>query len=153
MLNLANKKCSECGKVAYKKTAVKGLWKHPWKDFPCVYLMDSHELWICSNCNNVAMVKGDSEILDSIIEDSVRSQIAQFIQQIKTKAEVTNEFLADTIGVSPSYLASLNNKKKTPSFHVWNVLKAIALEPTEMLKRFDPEMDLIKEKIVYRIRA
>lgn len=149
-LDISNKKCGECGKKAYIQKEFSGKWNHPWQDFPCVFLMEKISLWTCSNCNNVASVKGDAELLDKIIENSIREQASQFIDIIKSKGNIHGEEIAHLIGISPSYLATLHKKNKTPSFNLWNELKAIAIDPKVMIKRLDPSFDLLKEKILLR---
>ncbi len=149
-LDISKKACSECGQRCYQRQKVRGLWKHPWQDFPCIFLLEEVQVWICSNCKNVASVKGDAEKLDSVIESSVREQTSQFIEIIKAKTGVTNERIAQLIGISPSYLASLNSQKRTASFNLWNELKAIAIDPEEMIKRLDPSWDLLKENLLLR---
>lgn len=141
-MDLSKKRCSECGEGSYKKKLVLGRWNHPWKDFPSVFLMEEVSIWICSNCKNVASVKGDAEKLDRVIEDSIKEQVSQFIQIIRSKAEVNNEQIASLIGISPTYLASLHSKKKVPSFTLWNELKMIAISPEEMIEKLDPSWDL-----------
>ncbi len=149
-LDLSRKICSECGKKHYERKNIVGFWDHPWADYPCVFLLNAVPLWICTNCKNVASVKGDSENLDCVIEDSIREQTSQFIEIIKAKGQISSERVAQIIGISPSYLASLHQKKKTPSFNLWNELKAIAISPEEMIKRLDPSWDLLKGKLLLR---
>jgi len=40
--------------------------------------------------------------------------------------------------------------KKTPSFHLWNVLKLLAIEPKVMIERLDPDYDISGENLLLR---
>ena len=149
-IDFSTKKCSECGNKTYKRTEFSGKWNHPWQNYPCVFLLEDISLWACTHCKNIASIKGDAENLDRVIENSIREQTLQFIDIIRSKGQISNEKIAILIGISPSYLASLHKKKKTPSFTLWNELKAIAIAPEEMIKRLDPSWDLLKENLLLR---
>lgn len=149
-MDLSKKKCSECGKKSYSKKEIIGFWDHPWKDFPCVFILENISIWACIACGNIATIKGDSERLDKAIESSIRTQTARFIDVIRVNGEINSERLSEIIGISSSYLASLHQMKKTPSFTLWNELKAIAIAPKEMLARLEPSWDFTKSNLIRR---
>ncbi len=149
-MNLNNKKCGECGHQGYERRNLKGKGAFPWKDFPVVYLTQDLELWVCGKCGNRAVLRGDSQKTDEALEASVRDQISQFIDIIKSKSGLSLEEISHKTGISYTYLSTLRNKKRTPSFQVWNYLKMIAGKPKEMLELADPGRDIRKENLLLR---
>lgn len=149
-MDLSNKKCGECGARAFALKNVRGQWKHPWKDFPSVYITKDLELWVCQECGNTASTLGDPEKTDAAVETSIRDQASQFLDIIKSKSGLTFEEIATRIGVDPSWLSSLRSKKATPSFHLWNLLKVTAIDPKIMTERLDPNYDIVAQNILLR---
>jgi len=149
-MDLSNKTCGECGAKAYTRKNMKGHWKHPWKDFPSVFFTEDLVLWSCGECGSYAVTGGDTQKIDQAAEASIRNQASQFLDIIKSKSGLSFEEIASRIGVAPSYLSSLRTKKKTPSFHLWNVLKVMAIDPKQMTDRLDPDYDIEAENILLR---
>ena len=149
-MDLSKKACGECGAKAYARRAVSGHWKHPWKDFPSVFVTEELVLWVCGECGCSAVTQGDAERIDSAVEASIRDQASQFLDVIKSKSGLSFEEIAGRLGVAPSYLSSLRSKRKTPSFHLWNVLKVMAIDPKQMAERLDPNLDIEAENILLR---
>ena len=150
-MDLSKKKCGECGTTdAYSLKNVKGHWKHPWKDFPGVFLMVDLNLWKCKACGASAVTPGDAARIDAAVEESIRAQASQFLDVIKSKSGLSFDEIGARLGTAPSYLSSLRTMKKTPSFHLWNVLKLLAIEPKVMIERLDPDYDISGENLLLR---
>lgn len=143
-------RCGECGNRDLERRNMKGVLKTPWKDFPTVYLTKDLELWHCPRCGNTPYEGHDPERVDEAVEASVRDQASQFIDIIRSKADLSMEELARRIGISREYMSGIRSQKRTPSFTVWNVLKAIATDPKAMIERFDPELDPADANLLLR---
>lgn len=149
-MDMTKKKCGECGEKSYAYKTIYGHWEHPWKDFPSVFVTKKLELWICTSCQNYAILAGDAEKIDAAIQSSVQDQVSQFLDIIKSKSGLSFEEIALRIGYTPSYLASLKQKNKIPSFKIWNQLKSIAVDPTMELEKLSPNFDIIRKNILLR---
>ncbi len=150
MTDLSKKRCGECGEKAYERRAIRGHWKKPWKDFPSVFLTKQLELWVCRACKSHAVSSADAIRIDEAIDASVRDQAAQFLQVIKSKSGLKFEIIAERLGYSPNYIASLNNLNATPSFKLWNQLKSISVNPKSEMELLDPNFDIIKQNLLLR---
>lgn len=149
-MNLSKKHCGKCGEQALKKINVNGVASFPWKDYPAVFVTRDLDLWTCGACGEHALTRGDSKRTDEVIEATICEQTAQFIDIIKAKAKISSASLAEMVGVSAAYLSSLHNKKKTPSFQLWNLLKIIAIDPNKIISLADPRRDIRKEGLLLR---
>jgi ribosomal protein L37AE/L43A len=149
-MNLHNKRCPKCGEKKFKRINVKGTAHgvFVWKDFPKVFLSQDLNLWVCTNCGNQAMVKGDAQRLDKAIEASIREQVAQLIQIILDKSGLTLREVHRRTGISYQYLSNLKNKRRTPSFEKFNNLRLISTNPKSMLEILDPDRDFRMEDLL-----
>lgn len=143
-------RCGNCGNRALERLNFNGVLKTHWKDYPLVHLTTDLELWHCPKCDETPYESGDPARVDEALEASVRDQASQFIDIIRSKANYSTERLARSIGITPEYLSSIRSQKRTPSFAIWNVLKAIAADPVLMLMRFDPETDPLEANLLLR---
>ena len=143
-------RCGECGERKFEEQNVRGKFSAPWRDFPRAYLTKDLLLPICANCGNYAIVDDEAERMDETMEASVRDQASQFIDIIKSKADVTAVKLASLIGVTPEYISMLSNRKNTPSYQIWNMLKLIATDPKKITTELDPNWDIRKENLLLR---
>lgn len=141
-------RCGECGQRKFEEKCVNGEFSSPWRDFPRAYLTQSLVLPICTNCGNYAIVDDEAERIDVALEASVRDQTSQFIDVIKSKADITAVKLGSLIGVSPEYLSKLGRQKATPSYLIWSFLKLIATDPKKIAAELDPSWDVRKENIL-----
>ncbi|MCX6128100.1 MAG: hypothetical protein NTX25_03430 [Proteobacteria bacterium] len=105
---------------------------------------------VCGNCGNYAIIDDEAEKIDQAMEASVRDQASQFIDIIKSKADITAIKLSELVGVTPEYLSMLSNQKNTPSYRTWNMLKLIATDPKKLTQELDPNWDIRKEKLLLR---
>lgn len=115
-----------------------------------MFLTKRLELWVCGSCGAFAIAPGDVKKIDEAIEGSIRSQVAQFLQIIHAKSGLTYETIALRLGYSNVYISSLKNQNKTPSFNIWNQLKAIAISPKAEMDKLDPDFDIIKHNLLLR---
>jgi len=143
-------RCGECGERKFKRQNVKGKFSAPWRDFPCAYLTKNLDLLICGNCDNYAIIDDDADKMDVAMDASVRDQTSQFIDVIKSKADISSIKLASIIGITPEYLSMIYNAKRTPSFQVWNFLKLVATDPVKLTAELDPTWDIRKENLFLR---
>ena len=143
-------RCGECGKRRFEQQNVKGKFSSPWRDFPRAFLTKDLTILVCNNCGNYAIVGNDAGNVDQAMTASVRNQTAQFIDVIKSKADITSVKLASLVGVTPEYLSMLANEKKTPTYRIWNILKIIARDPKRITTEMDPEWDFRKENLLLR---
>lgn len=146
-------RCGACGNQDLERLNVNGILKTPWKDYPVVHLTKDLELWHCSKCGENPYEGADPARVDEAVEASVRDQASQFIDIIRSKTDLSMEEIARRIGISPEYLSTIRTQKKTPSFTVWNVLKAIATDPKAMMLRFDPGLDPASANLLLRRHA
>ena len=149
-MNMTNKRCGECGAKGFVQKNVRGLWRHPWKDYPSVHLTRDLELWVCQECGNTASTVGDAQKTDAAIEASIRDQTSQFLDIIKSKSGLKFEEIATRLGVDPSWISSLRSQRATPSFHLWNLLKVTAIDPKVMTERLDPSFDIVGNNVLLR---
>lgn len=115
-----------------------------------MFLTKKLELWVCGSCQAEAILPGEAQKIDAAIEGSIRSQVAQFLQIIHAKSGLTYETMALRLGYSSAYISSLKNQNKTPSFKIWNQLKAIAISPKTEMDKLDPDFDIIKHNLLLR---
>ena len=148
--NLKHLRCGECGNKAFENLDVKNKLAIAWHDFPKAYLTKSLVLPVCQKCGNHAQTAGDAARIDEAMESSVKDQVKQFIDVIKTKAHVTSAKLASTVGVTPEFISLLVNQKRIPSFQIWNELRLIAQDPVNRIKEMDPELDVRDQNILLR---
>lgn len=144
------RRCGECGEKIFKRRNLNGSVSMPWRDFPIAYVTKDLELWTCENCGNYVITAGDAEKIDAAVEASIRDQTSQFIDIIKSKSGKSLEELSAIIGISPQYLSNIRNEKRTPSFHLWNLLKIIAICPKDLIQKMDPSLDIRKENLLLR---
>lgn len=114
------------------------------------YLTKELELPVCGNCGNYAIVDDEAERMDLAMEASVRDQASQFIDIIKAKAGIKGTNLASLLGVTPEYISMLSNKKNTPSYLIWSMLKLVATDPKRLTAELDPSRDIRKENLLIR---
>ena len=145
-MNINNRRCGECGQKTLALVNVKNNFVAIWREYPQVFITVNLELAECQNCGNHIVISAKQ--YDQAIENSLRDQVAQFIDITKGKTGLKSHELAKIIGITPTYLSSLHSKTKTPSFQVWNILKAIAIDPVEMCKKLDPKYNVVKENIL-----
>jgi hypothetical protein len=143
-------RCGECGERKFTETNVRGQFSAPWRDFPRAYLTQDLTLPVCGNCGNYAIVDDEAERIDAALDASVRDQTSQFIDVIKSKADITAAKLGTLTGLTPEYLSALGRRKATPSFRVWNLLKLVATDPKKITAELDPEWDIRKENLLLR---
>ena len=129
---------------------VRGDFYTPWRDFPRAYLTKDLVLPVCGNCGNYAIVDDEAERIDLAMEASVRDQASQFIDIIKSKANINAVKLASLLGVTPEYLSMLSNQKNTPSYRIWNMLKLVSTDPKKLTLELDPNWDIRKENLLLR---
>jgi DNA-binding Xre family transcriptional regulator len=141
MMKYENRLCPECGEKKFALANVKHDYKAPWKDYQSMPIIVDLELYKCGNCGNIAANGADLKKIDQAIETSIRLSTRLFLEQILTDSRFKKKKLADYLGLTPEYLSQLVNEKATPKFQVWNTLKAIAIDPEAMLKKFDPNFD------------
>jgi hypothetical protein len=104
------------------------------------YLTKELELLDCGNCGNYAIIDDEAERIDLAMEASVRDQASQFIYIIKAKAGIKGTNLASLLGVTPEYISMLSNKKNTPSYLIWSMLKLVATYPKRLTAELDPSI-------------
>jgi len=134
---------SSCSKPNYEQ-------KQPPTRKPRVFLMVDLNLWKCKACGASAVTPGNAARIDAAVEESIRAQASQFLDVIKSKSGLSFDEIGARLGTAPSYLSSLRTMKKTPSFHLWNVLKLLAIEPKVMIERLDPDYDISGENLLLR---
>jgi DNA-binding transcriptional regulator YiaG len=143
-------RCGECGERRFERQNVKGQFSTPWRDFPHAYLTKDLRLLVCGNCANYAIDDDDADQIDLAMDASVRDQTSQFIDVIKSKANITAMKLASLVGITPEYLSMIYNGKRTPSFQVWNLLKLVATDPVKLTAELDPGWDIRKKNLLLR---
>ena len=143
-------RCGKCGNRELERRNMNGILKTHWKDYPIVHLTKDLELWHCPKCGETPYEGRDPKRVDEAVEATVRDQASQFIDIIRSKADCSVEELATRIGVTPEYLSTIRSQKRTPSFAVWNVLKAIATDPKAMFPHFDPGIDPARANLLLR---
>ena len=128
-VDYSKRRCGECANCGFSKVNVKGIWKHPWRAFPYVYLTEDHFVWQCNNCHEeyAAMVAKNN--IEHLIERSLRRSASDFIKTIKDKTGLNHEQVALGFGVHPEYLATIENFTKTPTFQFWNLLRIAISRP------------------------
>jgi len=149
-MDISKRRCGNCAERRLALKNVRGEFKSPWRDFPVAFVTVDLSLWTCANCGNSVMIGGDAEKIDAAYELSVRDQAAQFIDVIRSKTGIGSGQLAELIGVSPQHLSSVHSGKQRPSFSLWNFLKMIATDPVVMVKKANPNLDIIRENILLR---
>ena len=145
-----NLRCGECGEKKFEARNVRGDFYAPWRDFPRAYLTKDLVLPVCGNCGNYAIVDDEAERMDLAMDASVRDQASQFIDIIKSKANINAVKLASLLGITPEYLSMLSNQKNTPSYRIWNMLKLVATDPKKLTLELDPNWDIRKENLLLR---
>ena len=135
------RQCGECGERQLAIVNGKNTFTTPWRDFPLVFVTVDFEVLQCQNCGN--FITHDADSVDRAIEASLCSQTRQFIDIIKSKTHLKSKDIAALIGISPTYLSSLHSGARYPSFQIWNFLKVTALDPVEMCRKLNPELDVV----------
>ena len=143
-------RCGECGEKKLERVNVNGKFSAPYLDYPRAYLTTDLILPVCQNCGNHGIENNDAENIDHAMEESVRDQASQFLETIKARADVTGMRLAYILGVTPEYISIIQNKKKTPSFHFWNILRYFAKHPDRISTELDPLTDVRSENLLRR---
>lgn len=144
-------RCGECGtKDAFVVQNVKCRHARPWKDFPVAYITRDLELWVCNKCGNVGYPAEKAKEIDEAIEGSIKDQARQFIDIIKSRSRFSIQEIARRLGVSYTHLSTIHSGANTPSFQLWNELKAVAMDPQRMMEMLDPSRNPVDENIMLR---
>ena len=120
-----NKRCGNCGSSETAPKPSRGPL--PWKDYKGVLLEKPIVLLTCQKCGNHLLSGHDIEKLDAAIEESIRAQVAQYIEKILSREECRQIDLAAVLGVTPEHLSAIKNGSRIPSFQTFNFLKTLAL--------------------------
>lgn len=151
-MDLKNRKCGSCGEKSFKEVSNIKTWKHQWKDYPSVFLLEPITVRECENCGEIATTLKESKIRDSIIESSIREQTSQFLEIISSKTRLNFEDISIRLGYDKSYISRLKKKRVTAAFKLWNQLKSIAINPNIIKNELDPSYDIMKKDILLRNR-
>ena len=135
------RRCGNCGEIRLEIQSVNGPF--PWKDFPCMFLLQPLDLLKCKNCDEIAYRPKDAEKIDRAIEATIRTLTGGFINAILEREKCSQIILSMHIGVTEAYLSFLKNGSRTPGFQTFNILKILAEDPSAF-KISDPVFELEK---------
>lgn len=138
------RRCGECGSSEIKLEDIKGI-AVPWKDYTSVFISQSHKFHRCQNCGNFIYKVGDAEILDGLIEASIRDQTKQFINLVLGREKCEQKELALHIGVTPEYLSNLK-QGRIPGFQTYNFLKTLAMSGHKTFEVSRPDYNVVKQE-------
>lgn len=134
------KRCGECGSRSVRMRDIRG-YDCPWRDYPYIYITQSHQFLGCEDCGNFMFRASELEILDQLIERSITEQVGQFIQIILEREGCSQKELAAHVGVTPEYLSGLKSGR-LPGFQTFNFLKTLAMADRKTFQISDPKFDV-----------
>ncbi len=136
------KRCGQCGSIDIQFADIRGS-AFPWRDFAAVYVNQSHSFLRCQKCGSFIFRAGETKILDSLIEESLVSQVRTFIETIVSRESCDQKELAQHVGVTPEYLSELKGGR-VPKFQTFNFLKTLAISSRKTFKVSSPGYDVFK---------
>ena len=71
-MDLSKKRCGSCGEKAFEYQNVKGTTRSTWKRFKDIVITRDLDLWVCQNCGERGMTRGDAKRSDEIMEASLK---------------------------------------------------------------------------------
>ena len=140
--------CGNCGSKSLSRVNQKGKLCQ-WTDYPSIPLLFDFIATECSICGNVSFTHDDLEKRDAACKASVKKIVRKLIEMTLDREQIDQIVLADRLGVSPIYLSSIKNGKKTPAFKLFNLLKILALSE-QGYAISDPKLDLSRNFKVQR---
>jgi hypothetical protein len=139
MRPLEKMRCGECGHLGLEMKNMKGEYRSPWKDFRCVLLSRDLELPRCPHCGNVVFNGTMGDALNQALELSVRDSISALLRQVMSRGELSGKRLSQILGVTPEYFSMLLTGKKTGSFQLAQMLRALCMHP-ELIEDLEKPM-------------
>lgn len=121
-------RCGMCGNANIKRENIKGT-SHPWRDHLAVALENDQEVLVCQNCKNQILSSKDVLELDKNIRSSLGKKVNQAIETLTKTYGLSQQDLADALGITPEYISMVKNGRKVFSFTVFNLLQSYAENP------------------------
>jgi|GEM_PF-4897679 len=121
-------RCGECGNRKFKLINIKGTF-HPWKDYSRVELLNDQEVLACDVCGNQIFDSAALEALDLNIVESIKMKVSSAIRYFTERLKISQEDLAEALGVTPEYLSTVKTGKKRLSFTAFNLLMSYQKHP------------------------
>lgn len=127
------KRCGMCGSTNLKSENIKGA-HYPWRDHLFVELSYDQEVLVCQNCQNRVMSSKNIIELESNIRKSLWDKIKFAINKLTQEYGLSQEQLAEALGLTPQYISMVKTGKKLFSFTAFNLLQSYAEHPELIAK-------------------
>lgn len=126
-------RCGMCGSTNLKKENIKGS-THPWRDHLAVVLDNDQDVLVCQECKNHILSSKDISNLETNIRASLGNKIILAINSLTKDQGLTQQELADALGVNTKCLSKVLDNKKFLSFTEFNLLMLYFENPNFITK-------------------